>query len=188
MRRVAWVPTRDAPTPTGSVPMRKSVIYTIRLKSSLPSNPASRLPTDRSAMAWRVWWVALPRWGMMTRLSRARRGVIAGQRFGFGHVEGGGVDSTVLQGFQQGIVIDDASARGVDQYGRLFHQAQFASANHAPRLISQWHVQCHEIQPAGVARLGRRSVRQGQLRPWDCGCGCGTRRSCRRPAHRRATW
>ena len=83
---------------------------------------------------------------MMTRLSSAREGVVAGQGFGFGYVEGGCVDPAVLQGFQQRVVIDDASARSVDEHGRLLHQAQFAPADHAPRLIGQWHVQGHEIR------------------------------------------
>ena len=43
-------------------------------------------------------------------------------------------------------MIDDASARGVDQHGRLLHQAQLAPADHAPRLSGQRHVQGHEIR------------------------------------------
>ena len=123
----------------------------------------------------------------MTRLSSAREGVVAGQGFGFGHVEGGCVDPTALQGFQQGVVIDDASARGVDEHGRLFHQAQFAPADHAPRLIGQRHVQCHEI------RLLEQPVQPDVARS-EVGFGLGLRLRLwyktvmSKASARRATW
>ena len=65
------------------------------------------------------------------------QGMVEGQRLDIEHVEAGPGDGAALQGLDEGGLIDDGAARGVDQIGGGFHQAQFARADQAARAVAQ---------------------------------------------------
>ena len=61
------------------------------------------------------------------------------------HVEGRGRDDSGVQGFHQGVVVDDAAARDVDDAGSLLHLGEGGVAEEAFRLRGHGHVEGEEV-------------------------------------------
>ena len=60
---------------------------------------------------------------------RSKR-MASGQRFRIRNIDGGH-DASRMQRGEQGLGVDDGSARGIDQQCSLFHQGEFPVADHA---------------------------------------------------------
>src|SRR5262245_14939868 len=74
--------------------------------------------------------------------------MIGGQRLDVEHVEPGAGDLVLPQRRQQRRLLDDGTARGVDDVGRRLHQAELLCADEAARALRQDHVDGDEVRLA----------------------------------------
>ena len=78
--------------------------------------------------------------GRNDQIVHAQQWMVARQRLWLSDIEGGGVNPFFAQSFDEGIMVDHAAARHVDQDGRRFHHFQLFAPDHAPRFGRQRHV------------------------------------------------
>ena len=78
----------------------------------------------------------------------AQEGVdVLGQRFRREDVDSSAGDMAALEGFRQGINIEDSSARDVDDPNAVFHLGDFFLADEAPRFLGQRRMHGDVVRP-----------------------------------------
>src|SRR5262249_15839094 len=60
-------------------------------------------------------------------------------------IKGGAGEMARLQGRDEGLLIDDASAGAVDDAGALLHAGELRGADQVARLVGQWRVDGEEV-------------------------------------------
>ena len=102
------------------------------------------------------------------------QGMIGGQRFLVEDIEGRPGDAPVLQYVDQGGLVDDGAARGVDEVRRRLHQRELGRADDADRALPQRQVDGDDVGAAEEIMLSdpldaelRRPFRRQVLAPGD---------------------
>ena len=94
--------------------------------------------------------------------------IVRGHRLGVGDVEGGRRDGAITQCRRQCDLVDDRTARGVDQDGRGLHGRQRLRPHEVPGLGREVDVEGHEVG------LGQKRVHRHRLdaeRAWSSSDG-----------------
>ncbi|EPD60421.1 hypothetical protein HMPREF1211_05170 [Streptomyces sp. HGB0020] len=92
-----------------------------------------------------------------SRGGRAHR-VVGGQGLGVEHVDARAGDTALVQGGEQGVLVDDRGARGVDQVGGGLEEREFGGAEQAAGAVAEDQVDRDEVAARQQLLLGGREL------------------------------